>query len=54
MKKYKLKESTEFAIASILFCLLMVVMTIAVIHRFDYLQQQKSADITARNQVVNN
>lgn len=54
MKKIKLKESTEFAIASILFCLLLVAMTLLVIHRFTELQQQKSADITAPNQVVNN
>ena len=52
--KIKLNEKIEDILFVGLFYLLLIVMVLLVIHRFDYLQQQKSADITARNQVVNN
>lgn len=54
MKKIKLKESTEFMIAELLFYLLVIVMALLVLHRFTDLQQAKSADITAQIQNVNN
>lgn len=51
--KIKLNEKVENILTISLFYLLLIVMALLVIHRFTDLQQQKSADITARNQVVN-
>lgn len=52
--KTKLNEKLENILTISLFYLLLVTMALLVIHRFTDLEQQKSADITAHHQVVNN